>query len=118
MRRETREEMKWDIAWEDFDKYFLKEGTLPKRHMRHVVFKGTIVFVAIMEPGTARRDFNPAIRRALEDHTLPSCLREVLKVEWVDLDGNCVSCPGDQVSPFAKGVMEQIRIEYNLGTLL
>ena len=125
MRREVKEEMKWKIVFgEDFDKVFrkkccgrrLKTAQCPKcgktRGLRYVVHKRTVVFVAVMPAGTSRKTYNAKISKALQDPTLPHCEKEMSKVEWVDLNGACLSNANDTVSSFAQAVFRKVRDEH------
>ena len=117
MQRETREEIKWKPEIDRL--YHLGGSPLEEEpQFRHIVFHGTIVFIALLDDGMSRRPFNDAIQEAMHQIDLPHSEKEMSGVEWVDFQGNCVSSPGTPVSSFARGVLDMINLKYRQGTLL
>jgi 8-oxo-dGTP pyrophosphatase MutT (NUDIX family) len=108
--RELAEEYKLIISFDQFDSYFMGENG----QYRCVIHRRTPVFYTGL-PGLSRNHLNPIIAAENADLRLPSCRREMERVDWIrfsdhqQLEGNPV-----QVSPFLRAVMRAVAAQIHI----
>lgn len=114
--RELWEEVRIQIRMEDFDKYFRKSNG-SYRYILVGYGKKTPVFYC-RKRGLSRRGPNDQLALAQRDQSLPVCMKEMDRVEWIRFeDGLTPENVTVRISPYLRDVMKRIRDEGRLNEL-